>query len=811
MLVDIILLILVILVLYKIYINKLKKEHMLSNEDVYMYSKNESRLLGNYYNMINNPSISNREKCINNDKVIAEFTSNPTISPKILNLARKFKEEECKVIKNKDIQSSNSMHVLGDDNPIKSGKYEYSLKDNMNNEPKLIRVDTTNPLGKPYESNASLIIKISDDVYAYNMQNSKWYQDKNNSWNMVVDNATLAKLHLFVNEFLVLRTSLNKKGTKLVNSVPIFHINNDIFPIKKQILNNLYEFSIINGKLQISNITKKEIESNDQNALVLLLLNDNLYVLNKAYNWMIINNNKLIFINDNSVINQLNNVYNNMIKRKTLIKNIETPVMFKYDNLYYTTLDSIPLEIKNREINLYTIDNSKNFIIKSNKNSDNNNNLKLEFITIISYDNKIYFKTKTGSWVSDKSIDNTIKLEPITDEESRKIDQQLLFYMTEKLEAKNSYYKEGDKTPYTYNGSEITLQNGLVIKDIDGLLYVKFHNQEFLKFIKINRYDIVQPDKLAIIKPRLLNLIKRFENFRNINISVHNQGDTNPITHNSFVYKINNKNELVKNNVPFQPIFSILLNLKNSLYAKTIDGNWYKEKNESLTPEYKKVYESLNMDLVKAISLRNVGLQLNTKQQVPNLQSCSKSTDCFNNNAYCRMGNNLCMYDDECNFMYRDKNSEQRTEFCRKMPKNIEWYSLKKDSPILMNTLVKDRIATKLPNSIFDSNNIQICPSNSLNNTNGCVFVTGMHNVYILLNNLKYIVSTSIDRENIPGYAIIKKEGEEKYRVNVFNWPSKSPLSDVMDRTEIYKSIKDKSFDNINIENNTVELMLLNI
>jgi hypothetical protein len=71
MLVDIILLILVILVLYKIYINKLKKEHMLSNEDVYMYSKNESRLLGNYYNMINNPSISNREKCINNDKVIA--------------------------------------------------------------------------------------------------------------------------------------------------------------------------------------------------------------------------------------------------------------------------------------------------------------------------------------------------------------------------------------------------------------------------------------------------------------------------------------------------------------------------------------------------------------------------------------------------------------------------------------------------------------------------------------------------------------------------------------------------------------------
>lgn len=808
MLVDIILLTLVILVLYKIYINKFKKEHMLSDEEAYMYSKNESRLLGNYYNMINNPTISNEQKCYNNDKVIVDLQNNPTISPKILGLARKYKAENCKVIQQKDLEN---MHVLGDQNPIRSGKYEYSLKDNMNNEPKLFRVNRMDPSEKPTESNASLIMKVMDNVYAFNTQNSKWYVDKNNSWNMVLDNTILAKLNFFVNEFLVLRTSLNKNGKKLVNTIPIFHINNDLFPIKKQIQSDLYEFSIVNGKLQISNITKQKIESKDQDALVILLLNDSIYIMSQSYNWMIIENNNFKVIYDSSVINQLNNIYNTMIKRKTLMNNIESPVMFKYDNLYYTPLDNIPLKIQTNEVFLYTIDTNKNVIIKSNKEQDNNEELKLEFITIMVLNNMIYFKTKTGSWVSDKSSDNTIKLQAISDANSQNVDKQLLYYMTENLEAKNNYYKAGDRTPLKYNEFTISLQNGYCIKDTDGTLYVKFPNQDYLKFIKINQYDIVRPEKLAEIKPRLESLVKRFDKFRSLGISLYNKGDIMPITFNNYSYKINSNSVLEKNNVPFPTIFTVLLNMGNVMYTKTVDGNWYKEKNNTLTPEYEKEYETLNMFLVKAVSLRNMGLQLNTKQQVPNLQSCSKSTDCLNDNAYCRFGNNLCMYDDECNFMYRDKNNKKRQQMCKKMPKNVEWYSLKKDSPVLLSTIERERVLTKLPNSIFDNKNIKVCPSFSLQNTNGCVIVMGMHNVYILLNNLKYIVATSIDKDNLPGYVIIKREGDEKYRVNIYNWPSKSPLSDVMNRSEIYKSIKNKSLDNINIETGTVEMMLLNM
>ena len=216
------------------------------------------------------------------------------------------------------------------------------------------------------------------------------------------------------------------------------------------------------------------------------------------------------------------------------------------------------------------------------------------------------------------------------------------------------------------------------------------------------------------------------------------------------------------------------------------------------------------MFLVKASSLRNIGIQLQTKQLVPNLQSCSRSSECLNNNAYCRYGNNLCMYDDECNFMYREKNINQRNELCQKMPKNIEWYTLKKDSPILLNTLTRERVLTKLPNSIFN-NNIEACQGNSLSNTKGCLNITGMHNVYIVLNILKQIVLTSNDKENLPGYVIIKKDADEKYRINVYSWELKSPLSNVVNRTEIYSSIKNKSLDNINIENETVEMMLLNL
>jgi hypothetical protein len=808
MLVDIILLILVILILYIIYINKFSKEHMLSEQQAYMYNKNESRLIGNYYNMINDTELSNEQRCHNNDKVITELQNNPSVSPKILGMAKKFKAENCKVLQQKDLEN---MHVLGDENTIKSDKYEYYLKDNMNNEPKLFRVNRIDKTEKPLESNASLIIKVMNNVYSFNTQNSKWYIDKNNSWNMVTDNNTLSKLNFFVNEFMVLRTQFNKNGKKLVNTIPIFHINNDLFPIKKQIQSDLYEFSIVNGKLQISNITQQKIESKDQDALVILLLNDNIYILSQSYNWMVIENNNFKIIHNNSTIDQLNNVYNSLIERKTLMNNIESPVMFNYENLYYTLSDNMPLHIKNKEPFLYTINNDTYSVIKSNKDQVNSLKLMLEFISIMIFNNMIYFKTKTGNWVTDKSKDNTIKLQPISDVNSQNIDKQLLNYMTEKLEERSTYYKAGDVNPFVYNEFKIVLQNGHCIKDIDGLLYVKFPNQEYLKFIKINQYDIVPPQKLSQIKPRLENLVKRFEKFRSLGIKVYNKGDPTPILFNNYNYKINNENTIEKNNVPFQTNLTVLLNMGNVLYAKTVDGNWYKEKNETLTPEYEKEYDTLNMYLVKAVSLRNMGMQLQTKQQVPNLQSCSKSLDCLNNNAFCRVGNNLCMYDDECNFMYREKNKDQRDELCKKMPKSIEWFTLKNDSPVLLNTIKSERVLTKLPNSLFDNKNIKVCSSNSLANTNGCVSIIGMHNVYIFLNNLKQLVTTSNDKENLPGYVIIKREGEEKYTLSVYNWPSKSPLSDVINRSEIFKSIKNKSLDNVNIETNTNEMMLFSL
>ena len=61
--------------------------------------------------------------------------------------------------------------------------------------------------------------------------------------------------------------------------------------------------------------------------------------------------------------------------------------------------------------------------------------------------------------------------------------------MTENKQATENYYESTDKKPFKYNEFTLTLQNGYFIKDIDGLLYVKFPNQEYLKFIRNNYYD----------------------------------------------------------------------------------------------------------------------------------------------------------------------------------------------------------------------------------------------------------------------------------------------------------------------------------
>ena len=114
---------------------------------------------------------------------------------------KKFEQGSCFTIK--DLEN---IHVLGDKNPIIFDKYEYSLQDNKNNEPKLIRVNRLDPTEKALESNASLLMKVMGNVYSFNTQNSKWYVDKNNSWNLVMNNTILNKLNFFVNDFLVLRT-----------------------------------------------------------------------------------------------------------------------------------------------------------------------------------------------------------------------------------------------------------------------------------------------------------------------------------------------------------------------------------------------------------------------------------------------------------------------------------------------------------------------------------------------------------------------------------------------------------------------------
>ena len=807
MLVDIILLIFVILILYKVYINKFNTEHWLSRDDEYMYTNSEPKLLSNYYNMINDKTISNEQRCHNNSTVITEMQNNPTVSPKILALAKKFKAENCEIPK-KDLEN---IHVLGDTKPIIFDKYEYVLKDNGKKQPILIRTNKFDPTEKPFKSNGSLIIKVMNDVFSFNTQNNKWYVDKINSWNLVTDTNIISKLNYFVNEFLVLRTDLQKIGKKLVNTVPIFHINNDIFPIKKKINSQLYEFSIINGKLIISNITNKKIESNDQDTLVIVLFNNNIYILSKSFNWKIIENNNFNTITDKTLVNQLNNIYNTMVNRKTLMNNIESPTTFKYDNLYYTPLDNVALNIANNEIQLYTIDNELNTIIKSNSEQNSYTKIMLEFIQIILINNIIYFKTKAGKWVTDKSKDNNIKLKPLSDQKSNNIDKELLYFIEESNIEKNSYYKAGDTDPFKYNDSTIVLQNGYCIKDNDGLLYVKFPNQEYLKFVQINHYDLVEPDKLPKLKVDLDNLVKRFEKFRSLGIKLHNKDDTLPIIVNNYSYKINNKNTIEKNNVSLLTIFSVLLNMGNVLYTKTLDGNWYKEINDTLSPIFENEYSKINMFLVKAVSLRNMGIQLQDKQQIPNLQSCSQSMECLNINAFCRNGNNLCMFDDECNFMYREKSSSERAELCKKMPKNVQWYTLKNTSPVLLASLQQNKSLTQLPNSIFDNKYINLCPGNSLTNTNGCLHIIGRHNVHILLNNLKQIVLKSNNIENLPGYITIKKIDVEKYLVNVYNWPSKYPLSDVFNRSEIYKSIKNKSIDNVNIENNEVQLMLFTL
>ena len=813
MLFDIILLLIVILILFKIYINNRTKEHMSTDGESHMDNKNESQILGKYYGMLNNNSITEEEKCHINNKIITELNNNAIESPKLYNLAKDFKSKNCHetIIPQKEV---NDIHVLGDTKPIVLGQYSYSLYPNNNSEPELIRKNTVDLKQIPLKSNASLIIKFMDNVYSFNTQNNKWYVDKNNSWTMITDNTQIGKLEFFVNELTILRSSLNKTGSKLININPIFHINNDIFPIKKTINSEMYEYSIINGKLVISNKTLQKLEDINQDALVLLLLNDNIYILSQSFNWILVTNNTFQPIHNSTTINDLNNLYNTMIKRKSLINNLENPVLRHYENLYYLPSDNIPLYIKNdneKLTSLYLIDNNTYSIIKTDKDSNKTVKLQLEFITIMVYDSKIYFKTKAGSWVSDKSTDNNIKLQSISDAENKNIDSKLLYYMTENKEASENYYESTDKKPFKYNEFRLTLQNGYFVKDIDGLLYVKFPNQDYLKFIRSNYYEMVQPDKLQQIKSNLNNRSSRFANFKKLGISVYNKGDNAALVFNNYNYKINNNNFIEKNNMPFLTIFSLLLNMHNVLYSKGIDGIWYQEKNDTIIPLNSSEYTNLNTFLVKSISLRNMGIQMQTKGQVPNLQTCSKSAECINNNAYCREGNNLCMFDDECNFMYRDKNISDRTTLCKKMPKHIEWFTFRNDSPLLLSTMQQERVLTKIPNSLYDNKNIKLCNNSSLGNTKGCINITGIHNVYIFLNILKQIASSSNDRDNAPGFVTIIKESDEKYSVVVYSWPLKSPLSDIIHRSNVYTSIKNKSIDNTIIENDKIELILLSI
>ena len=986
MLVDIILLIFVILILYVIYLNKINKEHMISrNEQLYMYTQEEPELLKNYYNMINDKTISQEEKCHNNNIVITEMMNNSTLSPKILNLAKQYKGENCLNLQKDDLEN---MHILGDKNPIKIGNFEYSLKDNNKNEPILIRINKELPNDKPFETNASLIIKVMNNVYSFNTQNNKWHVDKGISWNMVIDDKIISKLNYFVNEFLILRTKLNKNGKKLTNIIPIFHLNNDLFPIKKIINLQDYEFSIINGKLIISNKTNLSIESKEHDALVLLLLNDNIYLLSKSYNWMLIDNTKLKSINNTTTLNQLNNIYNSLINRKTLMNNIEEPNNIQYDNLYYTIFDNMPLNIQNK---LYNIEKKTNLIVKSDINNNNFKTIKLIFNTMFVFNNNIYFKTITGNWVNDISKDSILKFRILSNKEENIVNKELLNYLQEIKEHNNNYYKAGDKTPFKYKSYNLKLQNGYFIKDTDNQLYVKFHTQDYLKFNDLHKYDLIPPEKLKDIKNRLDKLVNKYENFRilgkqyykfeNNDIQEHfsmqedelqrNQQNTNNIlqrtqsprlqrnqqntnnnifqrtqsprlqrnqqntnnnifqrtqsptlqrnqqntnnnifqrtqsptlqrnqqntnnnifqrtqsptlqriqqntnnnifqrtqsprlhrnqqnTNNIFQrfrsptsdnrlnrisqinkswlinieqrnlennnelnliilnnnkYKIKN-NTIEKNGVPFTTIFTVLVNKNNILYAKTVDGKWYQELNESLKPLPENVYDTLNMFLVRAISIRNMGVQLQIKQQVPNLNTCSQSMECLNKNAYCREGNNLCMYDDECNFMYRDRPLNERLELCKKMSKNLEWFTLKDDSPTLLFTISKDRLLTKLPNSIFNNNTIKLCAGKTINKTDGCITVNGSHNVYIILNNLKQLSLKSNDKGNHPGFVRISKVNEQTFNITIYSWSSKSPLSDPINRTEIFKTIKNKSINNINIQNSKyVDLMLFSI
>jgi len=784
----------------------------MSTEEAYIYNKNESQLLGKYYDMINNNSITDEEKCHMNNKFITEINRNAIDSPKLLTIAKDFRSKNCHETNISETELNN-MYVLGDSNPIVLGQYTYLLYPNNNKEPELIRKKTMDPKQAPLKSNASLIIKFMDNVYAFNTQNNSWYVDKNNSWTMITDNTQIGKLEYYVKELTILRSSLNKSGSKLINIIPTFHINNDIFPIKKTINSQIYEYSIINGKLVISNKTLQKLEDVNQDALVILLLNDNIYILSQSYNWIFVRNNTFNPIYESNTISELNKLYNTMIKRKSFINNLETPVLQHYENFYYIPSDTIPLNIKqdNKLTYLYSIDNNIYSIIKSDKDSNNTIKLTLEFITIMQYDNKIYFKTKTGRWVNDKSTDNNIKLQAMSDAQSKSIDEKLLYYITENKVMADTYYEPTNKKPFTYNDFSLTLQSGSFIKDSDGLLYVKFPNQEYLRFIKDNYYEMVQPDKLKQIKSYLNTQVVRFDKLKKSGIFVYNKGDNDALKFNNYNYTINNNNFVEKNNLPYYTIFSLLLNMNNILYSKGIDGIWYQEKNDTITPVNDTEYINLNTFLVKAVSIRNMGLEMQTKAHIPNLQSCSKSTECLNTNAYCREGNNLCMYDDECNFMYRDKNGSDRTNLCKKMPKHIDWFTFRNDSPLLISTMQQERVLTKIPNSLYDNENIKLCNDSSLDNTKGCINIMGMHNVYIFLNILKQIASSSNDRDNAPGFVTIIKESDEKYRIVVYSWPLKSPLSDIIHRSNVYTSIKNKSIDNTIIENDKIELILLSM
>jgi hypothetical protein len=517
-------------------------------------------------------------------------------------------------------------------------------------------------------------------------------------------------------------------------------------------------------------------------------------------------------ISDIKTISDINSSFNSAYQSRLFADSINTSKNLNTLSLYYTIHDKQPLYVSDRKTGigyLYSIDQSNNSILKTDLKSNKDIALNLKFDRIIILNNKIYARTIQGNWLQEISQTLETRFSNTSLEESKTVENEWNNILQSIDKSKKNYIQSIDQAQVKYKGELINISNGFLIYDESGTLYAKLNDSEpYKKVLGNNKYELIPGNDVAIKLKQLDGLKKKYDDILKSQSTYQANDMALPLKSNSFLYKIDNKGVLSKNNKPYNPVFYILLNTESGVAIKTSDNNWLLESNGYFygVPEAK--YKEYNNYLITAMAVKNSNKYRNTVGTINNLEQCSNSESCVNKHAYCRTGSELCMYDDECQFKYRENTPEQRKLLCEKMLKNVAWFICSNPD----NEIKSNNVPIILPNTIYDDTFVKPCYSVMTETNSNCVTVLGIHNLFQLLINLERLAISSKDLTAAPAHIEITQSPNEIYKLVVTSWNRNSVLFDIDSRRTVADKleIKPLSLENLRFgASSKLDLILL--